>query len=166
MAEKSAFLTCAWGAALQEEAQRLLDRRPGGDVASFSYIAHFTNAPDPGTVEQRPGYRMDIVNGKVRVRLGIDERERANAMLVMDHDAAHATLTVRSGPEMDDLARLAFDQGKRRLDGSYDAMPLDLSALHDAMLERTSVIIPLGSPPRRNGEEALHADADGAVPDA
>jgi hypothetical protein len=137
MAEKSAFLTEAWAAALREEAQKLLDARPFSEVAIFSYIERFTDAPDPGSEEKRPGYRMNIVNGRVHVRLGVGESETADAVLVMDHDAAHATLTVPSGPEMDALAQRAFEEGKIQLSGSFDGMPLDMAALHDAMLERT-----------------------------
>ena len=142
MAGKSPFLSAAWAAALQEEAQRILDAEPWGDVASFSYIERFTDAPEPGTPANRPGYRMDIVNGRVHVRLGVGERETANAVIVMDHDAAHATLTVRSGPEMDDLAQLALAEGKLALLGSLEGMPLNMALLHDAMLERTLVDIP------------------------
>ena len=145
MADKSPFLSEAWAAALQEEAQRVLDAEPWSDVASFSYIERFTDAPDPGTPANRPGYRLDIVNGRVHVRLGVGERESANAVLVMDHDAAHATLTVRSGPEMDELAALAVEEGKLQLLGSFDGMPLDMAALHDAMLDRTLTEVPPGN---------------------
>ena len=144
MAEKSVFLSEAWAAALREEAQRVLDAEPWSDVASFSYIERFTDAPDPGTPGNRPGYRMDIVNGRVHIRLGVGERESANAVLVMDHDAAQATLTFRSGPEMDELGQLALEEGKLRIMGSFDGMPLDLATLHDAMLERTLTHIPQG----------------------
>ncbi|RYI10013.1 MAG: hypothetical protein EON48_13990 [Acetobacteraceae bacterium] len=145
MADKSAFLSEAWAVALQEEAQRVLNQRPWADVTIFSYIERFTHAPDPGSEDKRPGYRLDIVNGRVRVRLGVGEHETANAVLVMDHDAAHATLTVRSGPEMDALAQLAFEEGKMQLIGSFDGMPLDMAALHDAMLDRTFTEIPPGN---------------------
>ena len=144
MAEKSAFLSEAWAAALQEEAQRVLDATPWSSVSSFSYIERFTDAPDPGSPDKRPGYRLEIVNGRAHVRLGVGERESANAVLVMDHDAAQATLTVRSGPEMDALGQLALEQGKLQQLGSFDGMPLDMAALHDAMLTRTLIEIPSG----------------------
>jgi len=144
MTDKCRFLSEDWAAALQEEAQRILDAMPCGDVAIYIYIERFTDAPDPGTPDKRPGYRMDIVNGRVRVRLGVGDDEIANAVVVMDHDAAHATLGVRSGPEMDELAQLAIAQGKLRLTGSLDGMPIDMAALHDALLARTLTQIPAG----------------------
>jgi hypothetical protein len=144
MGEKSIFLSDVWAAALREEAQKILDATPWSRVSSFSYIERFVDAPDPGTPDRRPGFRLEIVNGIAHVRLGVGERESANCVLVMDHDAAHATLTVRSGPEMDALGELAFAEGKLQITGSFDGMPLDMAALHDAMLARTLIEIPHG----------------------
>jgi hypothetical protein len=144
MGEKSIFLSEAWAMALREEAQRILDATPWSRVSSFSYIERFTNAPDPGSHDRRPGFRLEIVNGVAHVRLGVGERESANAVLVMDYDAARATLSVRSGPEMDALGQLALEEGKLRIIGSFDGMPLDMAALHDAMLARTLIEIPPG----------------------
>lgn len=144
MGGQSKFLSEAWAAALREEAQKILDATPWSRVSSFSYIERFTDAPDPGTPDRRPGFRFEIVNGIAHVRLGVGERESANCVLVMDHDAAHATLTVRSGPEMDALGELAFAEGKLQIIGSFDGMPLDMAALHDAMLARTLVEVPPG----------------------
>jgi hypothetical protein len=137
MTDKSEFLTDGWVAALQEESQKLLDGRAGGDVASFSYIERFTGAPDPGSTDRRPGYRMDIVNGKVTIRRGVGENESANCVVVMDYAAAFATLGVRSGPAMDALSARAFEQGLIEINGAFDGMPINLAALHDAMVERT-----------------------------
>jgi len=139
MAGKSAFLTEGWTEALRDEAQRILDARPGGEVASFSYIERFSDAPDPGTETQRPGYRMNIVNGKVTVRRGVGEDESANCVVVMDYAAAAATLNVRSGPDMDALSQQAFEKGLIQISGSFDGMPVDLAALHDAMVDRTLI---------------------------
>jgi hypothetical protein len=139
MADKSAFLTEGWVAALQAESQKLLDARPDGEAASFSYVERFSDAPDPGSTDRRPGYRMDIAGGRVTIRGSVREAESADCVLVMDYAAAFSTLTVKSGPEMDALSKAAFDKGLIRISGSFDGMPIDLAALHDAMVDRTAV---------------------------
>ena len=46
---------------------------------------------------------------------------------------------------MDKLAALAVEEGKLQLLGSFDGMPLDMAALHDAMLDRTLTEVPPGN---------------------
>ncbi len=137
MTGKSAFLTDGWIKALEEETQKLLDAKPDAAIASFAYVERFTDPPSPRSDGKLDGYRMDIANGKVTVRSGVSADESADCYVTIDHGAAFATLPLKSGPAMDEVARQAFEKGQIEIAGSFDGIPIDLGAVHDAMVDRT-----------------------------
>jgi hypothetical protein len=138
MTERVEFMSDGWLQALGEEAQRLLDAGPrDGSAPAFTYVERFTDPPLARADGREQGYRMEVKDGRVWIRAGVDAGETADGVVVMDYAAARSTMRFRSGPELDALTAQAFAAGQVSLAGSLDSMPVDLGALHDALFDRT-----------------------------
>ena len=137
MTERHEFLSDAWFAALEQEAQKLLDASAAGQEASFVYAEHFTDIPAPGDDGHEAGYVMTLSRGKAHVRPGIQGCEAADCLVRMDYGAALESLKFKSGPALGEFMRKAGEAGAVGLTGSLEGAPIAMNALHDAICDRT-----------------------------
>lgn len=140
MSDKHEFLSDGWFVALAEEAQRLLDAEGANSPTPFAYAEVFTNARVPSRDGAMAGYVLTIDDdGKVKVRPGVQDNEAVDCIVRMDYAAGLDSLQLKSSPELNEFSRQAAAAGKLQMTGSLEATPLPMGALHDAMVDRTTL---------------------------
>jgi hypothetical protein len=139
MAEKSAFMSGEWVLALEQIAQGLLDTSDASGDTDFTYAEIFTGSPEPRSDGNQTGYVMSFKGRKATVRSGVREVEPANCSVWIDYQAAADSLGVKSGTELGELMRKAGAEGKMRMIGSMDGVPVSMHELHDAICDRSSL---------------------------
>jgi len=133
------FLSAPWFGAVEEEAQRIIGALPDKEHISFSYTEVFTDLPSDKFDEAALGYTMTVKGGVVSLSTDIGPNHPVDMIVHVDYAAGLPNMRLKStDPDFQERMAATFASGKVRLVcGSLDALPVDLSALHDAVCDRT-----------------------------
>jgi hypothetical protein len=85
----------------------------------------------------QPGYRLEVEGARVRVRFGVGADESGDACVDVDYQTGVGLCRFTSGPELEALSAAAAAKGLIRISGDLSGSPIDLSALHDAVVPFT-----------------------------
>ncbi|MFV3126764.1 hypothetical protein [Niveispirillum sp. KHB5.9] len=138
---RPAFMSPAWLALAQAALQAALDAHPHGAELRLSLIERFHNlppdAPWPATGE--PALRLDVVDGRARIRYGTAPGERAGAEIICDWMDARWAASLHEGPE---LAAFRAEQqagGRLQITGDLGPWVPLLAPVHEQMADHTPV---------------------------
>jgi hypothetical protein len=138
MSDKAVYGSKAWVALLGGLARRLL-AEAGSPRSRFTLIERLLNAPADGQPAPplEAGYRLDIAAGEARVRFGVGPDEVADAWVDVDYPTGVRLCALTSGAALDALSAEAKEKGLIVVRGDVAASPIDLTALHDAIVPLT-----------------------------
>jgi hypothetical protein len=135
------LLSAEWFDILEEEAQRLCREAELTD-ASFVLVEAYPGAPQAPEVYggRAPGYRLEIRGSNAVLVRGVGEHETgADVVVSLDHSILAEVVCEPIGPGLERLTAVYSERRLISVTGAFDAAPIDLARLHDAMQSRTLV---------------------------
>ncbi len=136
-AQKVPHGTRAWFEMLGEEMCHAAEEAELPSDMNVTAVEHFTDGDDMGD-GLRAGFRLDIVAGKPKWRVGALPGERADITMHVTRAASRELNTLHGDdPRYGPAARKYMENGDFRVEGDPSRLGAWLSSVHDAVVDRT-----------------------------